>query len=416
MKLIIILAYFIKITESLPLLSKSLITLRVLNDENSFKYKQIIIEEWNNDLNDIYQTWIIPSKKSADNVSCTFNDNNLIKLRCENLNCNKLWFQCNNQEVNASYSNENSILNSYIDSDGTLDIQMKSTNIASTYSVINENNIIEWFIENNKLIRKNNKDYKKESFDFPNNSSLSNLFGIFENSKFIIYVSNGTSIYKNDYKNLIKNVSFLPVLKINSNWMIKSFLIRSLNNSKFIKPTATVTKSTCSSYTPIVTPVQVNVQFNSNIQKYTSPTHHPEVYKINSNKKNLTKNIVKVKSDKPTVKNATNITNPINTIITTNVTNTTTTSNSTNTTNSLINKNYKGTKPYHKYFISFRTVGLISILIILGLTIRNIFFIKIKKKNSFYNLEDEYKKNDDKWSLPTISTPSSNSDSPRPTF
>jgi hypothetical protein len=45
MKLIIsILIYFINIIESLPLLHKSLITLRVLNDEKSIKYKQIIID------------------------------------------------------------------------------------------------------------------------------------------------------------------------------------------------------------------------------------------------------------------------------------------------------------------------------------------------------------------------------------
>ena len=138
MKLIIsILIYFINIIESLPLLHKSLITLRVLNDENSFKYRQIIIEEWNNDLDGIYQTWIIPAKKSIDNnITCTFNsveptfyENNLIKLRCENLNCNKIWFQCYNQEVNASFSNETQILNSYINVNGSLEIQNKSTNL-----------------------------------------------------------------------------------------------------------------------------------------------------------------------------------------------------------------------------------------------------------------------------------------------
>jgi hypothetical protein len=419
MKLIIsILIYFINIIESLPLLHKSLITLRVLNDEKSIKYKQIIIEEWNHDLDDIYQTWIIPAKKSIDNnVTCTFFENNLIKLRCENLNCNKIWFQCNNQEVNASYSNETQILNSYIDTNGSLEIQNKSTNLNNefikTLPSINENKNISWLIDDNKLIRIN--ILKKESFELPNNSSWSNIFGSFEKNKFVIYLSNGTSIFKNDYNNLINNVSFSHVLQINSNWILKSFLIRSSNNSKFIKPTSTITKSNFASYTPVATPVQVNVDFNSNVKKFTSPSNIP---KTNTYKKNLTKNLTKVFTPKVLNKNTTNVTKNDELKNITNVTKNDKLKNITNVTKNDELKNITNEQNYKKLNKSsiLKIIVIFFIIILVIVTTIHICKNRIKKKRSFYNLELEFDNNEDKWSLPTISTPSSISDSPRPTF
>ena len=48
---------------------------------------------------------------------------------------------------------------------------------------------------------------------------------------------------------------------MNSNWIFKSFIIRSSNNSKFIKPTATITKSNFASYTHVANIVQENCDF-----------------------------------------------------------------------------------------------------------------------------------------------------------
>jgi len=308
-----IMLFNLKTSNSLSLLPNSLLTLRVSND-TSLTNKQIIIEEW--DKVKIYQTWNISVKKESDY--------NLIKLSCVDLNCTKIW-------INST------ILQSYISNNGNLEIQFNSNETKMKNSnTVKENEMINWNIYDNKLIRENVKNKTYEGYDFPTSFTIwNNLFGIQENDKFVLYVSNDTHIMKNNYNNLKNSIPFTHVINIIPNWLIKSFLIRP--NSNTTNPISSTMKA---SYTPNATFAEIKVELDPMLNKYVSPSLAPSNKPIHTNKNFTTTstNNITVASSNNTVSNK-NITvaSTNNTVTNKNITVAST--NNTSTNNTVSNKN-----------------------------------------------------------------------------